>query len=184
MATQAGLYLAWSKTPEDTFCRVVAHVVSLPLSCIINWATTWKNQQNACAPSEDSDQPGHQPSLIRVFAVCMKKAWILSYPSSAQRRLWSDWADAQADLSLRWAHMLLCWFCHEAAQFWHWQFQESLELRLASDKKRVRLFNDLVLLAFERPLVTGGPSTWSFRSRPNKLSMFLQVLLHRNWLAT
>ena len=27
----------------------------------------------------------------------------------------SDWADAQADLSLRWAHMSFCWFCHEAA---------------------------------------------------------------------
>ena len=33
------------------------------------WATTWQNQQNECAPSEDSDQPGHPPSLIRVFAV-------------------------------------------------------------------------------------------------------------------
>ena len=39
-----------------------------------------------------------------VFAVRMKKAWVLSYPLSAQRRLWSDWADAQADRSLRWAH--------------------------------------------------------------------------------
>ena len=28
-----------------------------------------KNQQSECAPSEDSDQPGHPPSLIRVFAV-------------------------------------------------------------------------------------------------------------------
>ena len=27
------------------------------------------NQQNECAPSEDSDQPGHPPSLIVVFAV-------------------------------------------------------------------------------------------------------------------
>ena len=44
------------------------------------------NQKMACAPSEDSDQPGHQ-------------------------------ADAQADLSLRWAHMPLCWFCHEVAHF-------------------------------------------------------------------
>ena len=34
----------------------------------------------------------------------MKKAWVLSYPLSAQQRLWSDWADAQADLSLRLAH--------------------------------------------------------------------------------
>ena len=58
----------------------------------------------ACAPSEDSDQPGHLPSLIRVFAVRMKKGWALSYPLSSQRILWSDWANAQADLSLRWAH--------------------------------------------------------------------------------
>ena len=34
-----------------------------------NWAATWQNQQSDCAPSEDSDQPGHPPSLIRVFAV-------------------------------------------------------------------------------------------------------------------
>ena len=68
------------------------------------WAAIWQNQQSECAPSEDSDQPGHPPSLIRVFAVRMKKAWVLSYPMSAQRRLWSDWTDAQADLSLRWAH--------------------------------------------------------------------------------
>ena len=34
----------------------------------------------------------------------MKKAWVLRYPLSAQRRLWSDWADAQADLSLHWPH--------------------------------------------------------------------------------
>ena len=68
------------------------------------WAATWENQQSECAPSEDSDQPGHPPSLIRVFAVRMKKAWVLSYSLNAQRRLWSDWADAHADLSLRWAH--------------------------------------------------------------------------------
>ena len=61
---------------------------------------TWQNQQCGCAPSEDSDQPGHPPSLIRVFAVRMKKAWVLSYQLSAERRLWS----AQADLSLCWAH--------------------------------------------------------------------------------
>ena len=37
------------------------------------------------ADSEDSDQTGRMPRLIR------------------------DWADAQADLSLRWVHMPLCW---------------------------------------------------------------------------
>ena len=74
----------------------------------------------ACAPSEDSDQPGHLPSLISVFAFRMKKAWVLSYPLSAKRRLirlggcpgWSTlmrlgecpgWF-AQADPSLRRSH--------------------------------------------------------------------------------
>ena len=80
------------------------------------WAAPWQNQQCGCAPSKDSDQPGHPPSLIRVFAVHMKKAWVLSSPLNAQRRLWSDWADAQADLSLRWAHSF-CWFCHVVAHF-------------------------------------------------------------------
>ena len=39
-----------------------------------------------------------------VFAVRIKKAWIFSYPLSTQQRLWSDWADAQADLNLHWMH--------------------------------------------------------------------------------
>ena len=66
-----------------------------------------KTNKMACVPSEDSDQPGHPPSLIRIFAVHMKKAWVLSYQLSAQRRLWSDWADAQADLSSLGAHAIL-----------------------------------------------------------------------------
>ena len=47
-----------------------------------------KTNKMACAPSEDSDQAGHPPSLIRVFTVRMKKVWVKK-------------ADAQADLSLR-----------------------------------------------------------------------------------
>ena len=35
----------------------------------IIWAVSWQTQQNDFAPSEDSDQPGYMPSLIRVFAV-------------------------------------------------------------------------------------------------------------------
>ena len=61
-----------------------------------------KTNKMACAPSEDSEQPGHPPSLIRIFAVRIKKAWVLNYQLSAQQRLCSDWADAQADLGLRW----------------------------------------------------------------------------------
>ena len=74
-----------------------------------------KTNKMACAPSEDSDQPGYPPSLIRVFAVRMKKSWVLSYLFSANRRLRSDWADAQADLRLRGAHSFCAGFSHETA---------------------------------------------------------------------
>ena len=60
-----------------------------------------------CAPSEDSDQPGHPPSLTRVFAVRMKKPWPIEHPAKT---------DAQADMSLSFAHKSVCWFCHAAAQ--------------------------------------------------------------------
>ena len=41
----------------------------------------------------------------------MKKHWALNYLLSTNWRLWSDWVDAQADLSFRWVHMSFCWFC-------------------------------------------------------------------------
>ena len=56
------------------------------------------------------------PSLIRVFAMRSLGSSGPKLSSCGQRRLWSDWADAQADLNLRWAYMPFCWFCHEAAQ--------------------------------------------------------------------
>ena len=55
---------------------------------------------------------------ISLVTVQMKKAWVLSYPLSAQQRLRSDWSDAQADLSLRWAHRSFGWFCHAAAHLY------------------------------------------------------------------
>ena len=76
------------------------------------WAAIWQNQQSDCAPSRNSDQPGHLPSLIRVFAVGMKKAWVLSYPLSAQRRLirCPGWSESSLGVQS------LCWFCHVVAQ--------------------------------------------------------------------
>ena len=89
------------------------------------WAVSWQNQQNDCVPSEDSDQPGQPPSLIppsqrRLRSVRMKKAWILSYLLSAQRRHWSAWASPLIRLGRcsGWSESSLgaqsfCWFCHE-----------------------------------------------------------------------
>ena len=65
VAEQAGLNLTWSKIPKDTFLHDVAQLMLhkyVKLHKI--WAATWQNQQNDWAPSEDSDQPGHPPSLI------------------------------------------------------------------------------------------------------------------------
>ena len=63
------------------------------------WAEAWKTNKMTCAPS-----------LLRVFVVCLKKPWVLSYPLSAQQRLWSHWVNAPADLNHRWAHIILVGF--------------------------------------------------------------------------
>ena len=78
-----------------------------------------KTNKMACVPSKDSYQPRHPPSLIGVFAVHMKKAWDLSYPLSAQRRLWWDWVDAKADGSLRWGHIHFVGFIMRRLKLWH-----------------------------------------------------------------
>ena len=57
------------------------------------------------APSEDSDQPAHSRSLIRIFTgrILDSQGYKVFF-SCRQRRLCSDCADAQAYLNLRWAH--------------------------------------------------------------------------------
>ena len=84
-----------------------------------------KTNKLTSAPCKDSDQPEHPPNLIRVFAVRMKKPWVLPYPLSTQRRLWSDWANAQTDLSLRCMHRPYCWFCCAEAQIYFNVFSEA-----------------------------------------------------------
>ena len=69
----------------------------------------------ACAPSEDSDQPGHPPSLIRVFAWAQWEAKGQSFLHADSEDSSQTGRIAQAGLSLRWAHMPFGWFYHEAA---------------------------------------------------------------------
>ena len=75
-------------------------------------------QRNDCPPSEYSDKPGHSHNLISHHCPHEEtlNPYTCSYPLSAQRRLLSDWMDAQADLSLRWVHRSFCLFCHVLAQ--------------------------------------------------------------------
>ena len=78
-------------------------------------------------PAKTRISPGIRP-VCSVFAVRMKKAWVLSYPLSTQRGLRSEWTDAQADLSLRWAHShnvvffvrrLICVCSSVTVCYWH-----------------------------------------------------------------
>ena len=67
------------------------------------------------APSKDSDQPAHSICLIRIFVVRILDSQGCEMSSCGQRKLWSDSAAAQADLSLFWAHMSEGTFSHGVA---------------------------------------------------------------------
>ena len=79
------------------------------------WAASWQNQQNDCVHSQDSDQPGHPPSLISECLLCTQ--WVAKDPSF--RHADSEDSDQTGRMPrlicLRWAHMPFCWFCHELA---------------------------------------------------------------------
>ena len=64
-----------------------------------------------CAPSEDSDQPGHLPSHRCPHEETLGP--LLPIESTVKT---DQTRDAQADVSVRWAHMSFCWFCLAAAQ--------------------------------------------------------------------
>ena len=44
---------------DDAEKRLTFELAFEALKCKYKWAMTWQNQQSECAPSEDSDQPGH-----------------------------------------------------------------------------------------------------------------------------
>ena len=68
-----------------------------------------KDNKMTCAPSEYICQVRSKSSLCALSAD-KDPSFHLAYGEDL-----SDWADAQADLSLRWAHMPCCWFCLAAA---------------------------------------------------------------------
>ena len=76
----------------------------------------------------------------------MKKAWVLSDSLSAQRRLWSDFADAKADFRLHWEHRSFCWFCRAADAFDEIVFKDCWFCRAAAQLlKFYRIFAKSIL---------------------------------------
>ena len=68
------------------------------------------------APSEDSDQPEHPPSLTRVFAVRSVGSLGPNVASGGPKDSDQTWWMPRL-ICLRWAHRSFCSFCHAAAQF-------------------------------------------------------------------
>ena len=79
------------------------------------WAFGSGELKMALSPSKHSDQPGHLPGLISLRCPHEESLGPYSYPLIPQWRLWSDWADAQANLSSLGAQSFW-WFWHETAQ--------------------------------------------------------------------
>ena len=83
----------------------------------------WKLSRLVTKPTKRNVRPVKTQISLGIRPVWSEPSlcaqWVAKDPSffsCGQRRLWSDWADNQADLSLRWANMPLCLFCHEVAQ--------------------------------------------------------------------
>ena len=74
------------------------------------WAASWQNQQNDCDPSEDSDQPGHQPSLIESSLSAWRKLGQRTAKILIRLGGCPGWSESSLGAQ---SH---CWFCHEAAQ--------------------------------------------------------------------
>ena len=93
------LWFFWCSHGRNHFCLEVAGIVDITVLSL-NEPQHDKIHRMTCVPIEDSDKPGHSPSLIRVFAMHFMGSLGPKLSSGGQQRLWSDWADAQADLSL------------------------------------------------------------------------------------
>ena len=61
MAAEAGFCLAWSETPEDTFCRVVAHII------ITFWHIQHYNNLNLLTCNVQNKTIKHKGHNQRVF---------------------------------------------------------------------------------------------------------------------
>ena len=79
---------------KDCQIRLGAQVILFVLSCSSsNRCTAFepphdKTNKMSVRPAKTQISLGIRPVWL-VFAVCMKKVWVLSYPLSAQRRLWT-----------------------------------------------------------------------------------------------
>ena len=75
-----------------------------------NYAAHDKTYDKTCATSNDSDQPAHPRSLIRIFADRMRLLQSLGYSKMDEREPLVYCTGVQAGLSLCWSDRSYCMF--------------------------------------------------------------------------
>ena len=81
-----GTPASWKYIPILITYKLILMTRRIYMSRLITKPTKWQVH-----PAKTQISLGICP-VWSVFAVRMKKAWVVSYPLSGQRRLWSDWA--------------------------------------------------------------------------------------------
>ena len=106
------MHLFWSESSLSA-CSSLWSLTIYKVSQRMTKATKW----HVC-PAKTQISLGILP-VWSESSLCTQ--WLAKNPSflHANSKDWSDWADAQADPSLRWTRMPFCRFCHALAQvFW------------------------------------------------------------------
>ena len=146
LITIAPIHSLWSSTARTSkfigpvHCpNITSHYLSCPMTKPTKWLCTEQRQISLgiCPVWSES-------------SLCAQ--WVAKDPNflHTDSEEWSDWADAQADLSLRWVHMPFCWFCHEVAHLrvrWRGQWRRGSSykgrlynvLKLTFDNRILRL---------------------------------------------
>ena len=112
--------------------RMWNSIVAVPDHCLfillfhVSAQVLWKNHQWQNQPEHDKNQQTcaqqrlrstwASASLVRIFAVRLKKPWAFSYQLSAKAMTLVSLHGCSTDRILRWAHMSFRWFCRALDQ--------------------------------------------------------------------
>ena len=124
------------------------------------------------------------------FKLCSVSSLTVIEYSSHKQRLWSDWAYAQAGLSLCWSNIPHCWKSYVAAQIcpsmrkWYslhihkgifsmWMLSRPLQLDVFGLSPRLLLY--IVLRAV---IVSSEPSMFAYKGVPNCHELAQILFLH------
>ena len=108
----------WSESSLGT------HAILLVLSCCSSVVTDELQSWSMTKPTKWPVYPAKTRTNLDICSV-WSESWLSSwrrFGSLATRKAhskdWSDWADVQIALSIRWVHRSFCGFLHASAQIW------------------------------------------------------------------